>query len=188
MFWMWFGFVTFVVVMLVLDLGILNRDAHAIPLRESLVTTGAWISLALLFSVFVYCGYANRWFGLGTNLDHTDGSFNGGRSAAIKYLTGYTIELSLSMDNVFVIVLLIAFFGVRQFTSTACCFGESLEPWRFEARWSPRASGWSQGFAGSCRRLGPSLLSQRARCSWSKPRRSTRPTIASSGSPNVFFP
>jgi tellurite resistance protein TerC len=83
--------------MLAFDLGILNRNAHAIPLRESLVTSGAWITLALLFSVFVYCGYTNQWFGLGTHRDQADDSYSGGRTAVIKYLNGYMIELSLSI-------------------------------------------------------------------------------------------
>jgi tellurite resistance protein TerC len=112
MLWMWLGFGAFLVAMLAFDLGVLHRNAHAVFVRESLGATGGWVALAMLFSVFVYCGYRNHWLRLGMSVDHADDWFNDGRSAIIKYLYGYMIELSLSMDNIFVMVLLIEFFGV----------------------------------------------------------------------------
>jgi tellurite resistance protein TerC len=62
--------------------------------------------------VFVYFGYEYRWMGLGLAVDAIDGQVNDGASAAIKYLTGYIIEKSLSVDNVFVIAMIFAFMAV----------------------------------------------------------------------------
>jgi len=66
----------------------------------------------LSFTAFVYFGYENRWFGLGGSVDSVDGVLNDGRAAAIKYLTGYVVEKSLSVDNIFVIAMIFGFFAV----------------------------------------------------------------------------
>lgn len=106
MIWIWGGFVLFVFTLLALDLGVFNKKAHAPSIKEALGFTTGVVVLALLFTVFVWVAYHNHWMGLGADVDAVDGRVNDGRLAAVKFLTGYVIELSLSMDNVFVIALL----------------------------------------------------------------------------------
>ena len=100
--WLWLGFFTLVFVMLALDLGVFHRKAHEISLREALGWTTLWVSLGLSFSGFVYVMYENHWGGAGT---HTTPNLNG-VDAMVLYLTGYLLEESLSVDNLFVISLL----------------------------------------------------------------------------------
>lgn len=118
MVWMWIGFVAFVLAMLALDLGVFHKKAHVVKMREALGWSAVWIALALSFSVFIYFGYEHRWLGLGTMPDQMAVSatnpqgLNDGAEATIKYLTGYLIEKSLSVDNIFVIAMLFGFFAV----------------------------------------------------------------------------
>lgn len=90
--WHWVGFIACVVFFLALDLGVFHRRAHAVSFREATVWTAVWCSLALLFA-------------LGLKPLR-------GEKEALEFLTGYLIELSLSMDNVFVIGLIFAYFQV----------------------------------------------------------------------------
>src|SRR4051812_34729706 len=106
MFWLWIGFVCFVLLMLALDLGVFHRHAHVISIKEAIVWTVVWITLALGFAVFVYLAYERHWFGLGSQLDAADDLLNDGTRAVQKYLTGYIVEKSLSVDNVFVIAMI----------------------------------------------------------------------------------
>ena len=108
MIWAWVGFLAFVGVILALDLGIFNKKAHAPTLRESLLFTAGTVVLAVAFAVLLRVAYDAHWLGLGTHLDAVDGRVNDGRLALVKFLTGYVVELSLSMDNVFVIALIFA--------------------------------------------------------------------------------
>ncbi len=108
----WVGFYGFILLMLALDLGVFQRDAHPVSLREALLRSAAWISLGLGFGVFVYFAYELHWFELGRAVDSVDGSVNDGALAVAKYLTGYVVEQSLSADNVVVMVVVFAFFGV----------------------------------------------------------------------------
>ena len=108
----WTGFVGFILLMLTLDLGVLQRGAHAVSMREALLRSAAWITLGLGFSVFVYFAYELSWFGLGSSIDSVDGVANDGGLAAAKYLTGYIVEQSLSVDNIFVMITIFAYFGV----------------------------------------------------------------------------
>jgi tellurite resistance protein TerC len=103
---MWGGFIAFVLLILALDLGVFNRKPHAPTIRQALGFAGATAVLALLFAGFVYQAYTNHWAGLGLAVDAVDGHLNDGRLASVKFLTGYVIEMSLSMDNVFVIALI----------------------------------------------------------------------------------
>ncbi|WP_425613464.1 TerC family protein [Anatilimnocola sp. NA78] len=112
MIWLWVGFVCFVLLMLALDLGVFHRQAHVISIKEAVAWTGVWVSLGLTFAVFVYFAYEGRWFGLGTTVDVADGLLNDGATAVEKYLTGYIVEKSLSVDNVFVIAMIFGFFAV----------------------------------------------------------------------------
>ena len=106
MIWAWGGFLLLVGVILALDLGVFNKQSHAPTLREALIFTAGTIILAGLFAVALRVGYDAHWFGLGAHVDAVDGVINDGRTAMLKFLTGYVVELSLSMDNVFVIALI----------------------------------------------------------------------------------
>jgi tellurite resistance protein TerC len=112
MIWIWASFLLLVLSMLALDLGVFHRKAHVVQPKEALGWSAVWISLGLLFAIFVYSGYERQWMGLGTSPDPVDGAFNDGRGAAVKYLTGYVVEKSLSVDNVFVIAMIFSFFAV----------------------------------------------------------------------------
>ena len=112
MLWIWTGFVVFVLAMLALDLGVFHRKAHVVTVREALGWSAVWVTLGLAFTVFVYFGYQQHWLGLGAGVDAVDGLVNDGRTAAIKYVTGYVVEKSLSVDNVFVIAMIFSFFAV----------------------------------------------------------------------------
>ena len=106
--WAWAGFIVFVLALLALDLGVFNKKVHAPSMKEALGFTAFVMALAVVFTAFVWVSHHNAWFGLGTYVDAVDGQVNDGRLAAVKFLTGYVIELSLSMDNVFVIALIMA--------------------------------------------------------------------------------
>src|SRR3954465_7309818 len=112
MIWIWSGFILLVLAMLALDLGVFHRKAHVVKVREALIWSGVWITMALLFGVFVYFGYERHWMGLGGAPDPVDGQINGGGAALVKYFTGYVVEKSLSVDNIFVIVMIFSFFAV----------------------------------------------------------------------------
>ena len=90
--WFWIGFIAFVLAVLALDLGVFNRTPHVVRAKEAAVMTAFWVGLALLFAG----GLA--WF-----VD---------RQTALTFLTGYVIEESLSVDNIFVIVLIFQYFAV----------------------------------------------------------------------------
>jgi len=99
-FW-WVGFLSFVLAMLALDLGVFHRKSHEVKLREALLWTGVWVSLALLFGLGIHLGWIGAYDGAAAR-----------QQAAIEYLTGYLIEFSLSVDNVFVFALLFGYFRV----------------------------------------------------------------------------
>jgi tellurite resistance protein TerC len=104
--WVWGGFLLLILLVLALDLGVLNRKAHVVSVKEALAFTFGVLVLATLFDAFVYFAYQNHWLGLGQHIDRVDGVVNDGRLAAVKFFTGYIIEVSLSADNVFVIAMI----------------------------------------------------------------------------------
>jgi len=106
--WIWVGFVGFILGMLLLDLGVFHRRPHAIRIREALLWTVAWIALALVFNLGIYYGYEHHWLGIGLTLGHPVG----GSQAAMEFLTAFVLEKSLSLDNIFVIALVFAYFRV----------------------------------------------------------------------------
>jgi tellurite resistance protein TerC len=112
--WIWAAFLAFILLLLALDLGVFHRKAHVVGVREALGWTAVWMGLGLSFAAFVYFGYEHHWLGLGLAPDAVDGRVNDGSSATLKYLTGYVVEKSLSVDNVFVIAMLFGFFAVPQ--------------------------------------------------------------------------
>jgi len=90
--WLWFGFVAFVLAMLALDLGVFHKKDHEISVKEALTWTGVWISLAMLFNGGIYF-----WFG---------------GERALEFLSGYVIEKALSVDNIFVFIVIFSAFAV----------------------------------------------------------------------------
>lgn len=106
--WLWIGFIIFIIFMLALDLGVFNRKDHVIGIREAMQWTAFWIALALLFNVGVYFLYKFNVMEIGGGGVHE----LSGREAAIQFFTGYIIEKSLSMDNIFVIALIFSYFRV----------------------------------------------------------------------------
>jgi tellurite resistance protein TerC len=111
--WLNLGFVLLIVTFLALDLGVFHRTAHVVSMREALRWTTVWVSFALLFTVAVYFIYEHQWLGVGRDVRQLGGAIRdvAGREAAQLFLTGYVIEYSLSMDNVFVIAMIFAYFG-----------------------------------------------------------------------------
>lgn len=104
----WIAFIALVLVLMAIDLGVFNKKAHLPSAREALRATFIWIGLALAFNVFVYFAYEYKWLGLGVyEFEPMDG-----RTAALKFLTGYLLEESLSIDNLFVMALVFAQFKV----------------------------------------------------------------------------
>ena len=101
----WIIFISFVLAMLALDLGVFHRKSHVVGFKESMTWSAIWITMGLSFSVLVYYAYENHWYGIGLLPDPVDGVINHGKLAATKYLTGYVVEKSLSVDNVFVIAM-----------------------------------------------------------------------------------
>ncbi len=104
----WVGFIVLVLILMALDLGLFNRKAHIPSTKEALLSTIGWISLAMLFNVFIYFAYEHKWLGLGAYLHEP----MGGGEAALKFLTGYLLEEALSVDNLFVMALVFTQFRV----------------------------------------------------------------------------
>ena len=108
----WITFLAFVGLMLVLDLGVFHRKAHVVSVREAMAWSAVWLALGLSFAVFIYFAYEGKWFGLGMVADVVDGLVNDGATATEKFLTGYVVEKSLSVDNIFVIAMIFSFFAI----------------------------------------------------------------------------
>ncbi len=89
----WIGFHVFVFIMLALDLGVFNKKLHKISVKEASIWTVVWVTLALLFNLFIFLEF--------------------GKIKALEFLTGYVIEYSLSVDNIFVFILIFGFFAVK---------------------------------------------------------------------------
>lgn len=105
--WIWTSFVVLVTVLVVLDLCVLNRKAHTVSIREALGWTAFWIALALVFNAVVYLLYSGRILAGLIPTAHLNGT-----DAALQFFTGYLVEKSLSLDNIFVIAMIIANFHV----------------------------------------------------------------------------
>jgi tellurite resistance protein TerC len=90
--WLWVGFNVFVLAMLAIDLGVFHKQAHEVSLREAATWSGVWVALSLAFNYGIY---------------HFMGA-----QAGLEFLTGYLIEKALSVDNIFVFVLVFSYFNV----------------------------------------------------------------------------
>jgi len=104
----WAGFLAFVLTLLALDLGVFHREVRAIRSGEALAWAAFYVSLALCFNGLVYLLYENNWLGVGESVGHP----LDGKTAALQFLTGYLLEQSLSLDNVFVIALIFGYFRI----------------------------------------------------------------------------
>ena len=90
--WAWAGFLGFIALMMALDLGVFNRHAHTVKLREALAWCAVWFALAMAFNLLL--------------------SFKLGRQPALEFFTGYIVEMCLSVDNVFVFIVIFQYFRV----------------------------------------------------------------------------
>jgi tellurite resistance protein TerC len=108
---MWAGFVAFVLSLMALDIYVFHRRSHAVGVTEALVESAVWIALAFAFSGFIYVAYEHHWNGLGLKGPHHPYETNGGH-ATVLFLTGYLIEESLSVDNLFVMSVVFGYFAI----------------------------------------------------------------------------
>ena len=100
-YWMFYaGFMAFVLALLAIDLGIFNREAHVVSFKEATIWTVVWVSLALIFN-FLFYQYAAAKFGAEI-----------GNRVGLEFLTGYILEKSLSVDNIFIFVLVFSYFSI----------------------------------------------------------------------------
>lgn len=113
-YWLFYvGFTTFVLLMLALDLGVFHREAHEVTFKESLIWSIVWISLALIFN-FLFYKYAAWKFETAPRLLAIPG-FDGEAAAkqvGLEFLTGFIVEKSLAVDNIFVFVVVFTFFAI----------------------------------------------------------------------------
>jgi tellurite resistance protein TerC len=98
--WLYGAFLAFVLAMLALDLGVFNRKSHVVSFKEAAIWSAVWVSLALIFNglFYAYCSYK---FGAEV-----------GRDAGLEFLAGYVLEYTLSIDNIFVFVLVFKYFQI----------------------------------------------------------------------------
>ncbi len=102
--WMWLLFIAIVIALLVLDLGVLHKKSREIGIRESLLMSGFYVTLGILFAGFVWSQF--------------------GQQASLQYLTGFVIEKSLAMDNIFVIAMIFGYFSIpREYQHRVLLFG-----------------------------------------------------------------
>ena len=94
--WHWTGFILCVLFFLALDLGVFHRKAHVVKFKEAIAWTTLWVTLSFCFGLFIAPAMAEGWT----------------KQETTEFVTGYIIELSLSMDNVFVIALIFTYFRV----------------------------------------------------------------------------
>lgn len=100
--WLWVVFNLFVLLMLALDLGVFHRHSHEVKFKEALGWSAAWIALALCFNALIFW----KWNQMMPNSDYSN------REAGLAFLTGYLIEKALSVDNIFVFLMIFAYFKV----------------------------------------------------------------------------
>ena len=101
-FWVWVFFFAVVLIALFIDIGIVNRKSHAPTRKETIVWSIVWVSLALLFNAFIYW-FVNSVYGAGA-----------AATKAKEFFTGYLVEMSLSIDNLFVFLLIFTYFKVPE--------------------------------------------------------------------------
>ena len=115
--WAYIGFIALVMVFLALDLGVFHREAHEVSMKESIAWSCVWLTCGVSFTGFIYYAYQFHWLGLGLETPvYAGGAIMlgevTGSTAAVQYLTGYVVEKSLAMDNIFVIAMIFGFFAI----------------------------------------------------------------------------
>jgi tellurite resistance protein TerC len=111
--WFYAAFTAFILVLLVVDLGLFHREAHRVSIREATAWTIVWVTLALFFN-FAFYNYMLARFAADARLLAIPGfsPAAAARNAALEFLAGYVVEYSLSIDNIFVFVVVLNFFSV----------------------------------------------------------------------------
>ena len=111
--WFYAGFTLFVLAMLALDLGVFHKKSHVVSFKESAAWTTVWISLALLFNVGFYF-YTKHLFSTDARFLSIPGfdAAEQAKTSALEFLTGFVIEKSLAIDNIFVFAVVFAYFGI----------------------------------------------------------------------------
>ncbi|MBA3582261.1 MAG: TerC family protein [Gammaproteobacteria bacterium] len=111
--WFYLGFITFVLVMLALDLGVFHKKSHEISFKEAAIWTTIWISLALIFNYLFYL-YAQYRFSTHEFYTSIPGFDPDGQAkiSALEFLTGFVVEKSLAIDNIFIFAVVFAYFGI----------------------------------------------------------------------------
>jgi tellurite resistance protein TerC len=111
--WFYLGFTAFVLLMLALDLGVFHRQAHEVSFREAAAWSAVWVALALVFNALLY-QYALWKFPQDARLMALPGFDAAGAAwrVSLEFLTGYVVEKSLSVDNIFVFVLVFGYFAI----------------------------------------------------------------------------
>lgn len=108
MFFLWVGFILFVLSMLAIDLGLFGKKSGEVSSKNAMRWVVVSVATALAFNVLIYFMYENHWLGLGTHA----GSVADGSQAAMQFFTGWVVEQSLSLDNVFIIAVIFGYFGI----------------------------------------------------------------------------
>ena len=103
----WIAFLALFLTLLVLDLSVLHREATEMSVRQALFWTAVWVSVALSFTGIVYGLYEYRWLGFEPGLGVTSGG-----DAVVQFVTGYLLEWSLSVDNIFVIAIIFTYLRI----------------------------------------------------------------------------
>jgi len=111
--WFYLGFTGFVLVVLALDLGVFHKKAHEVSFKEASIWTTVWISLALVFNYLFYL-YAQYRFSTHERYTSIPGFDADGqaKTTALEFLTGFVVEKSLAIDNIFVFAVVFAYFGI----------------------------------------------------------------------------
>src|SRR5512145_1444452 len=103
----WGGFLALFLTLLFLDLSVLHRESAELSVRQALFWTAVWVSVAMSFNLVIYGLYEHRWFGFVPGPGVRDGT-----DAVVLFVTGYLLEWSLSVDNIFVIALIFAYLKI----------------------------------------------------------------------------
>jgi tellurite resistance protein TerC len=123
--WLYAGFTVFVLAMLALDLGVFHREAHVVGFKESALWSAVWVSLALIFNLLLWW-YCQWKFPQDERLLAVPGFVPevAARNAALEFLTGFIVEKSLAVDNIFVFVVVFNFFAIpAQYQHRVLFFG-----------------------------------------------------------------
>lgn len=111
--WFYLAFIAFILLVLVLDLGVFHKKSHAVSFKEAAIWSAVWVSLALLFNLGFYY-YSLDAFSTDPRLLAIPGfdAATAAKQSALEFLTGFIVEKSLAVDNLFIFVVLFSYFGI----------------------------------------------------------------------------